>query len=215
MGGKLCRFKKNPTSFSGVVTVDLHRGQVQGFFHNCPVDNIPIHLEFSNYIKEVICKEENVSRPEEELSIIAPDANGVERARVVANDVMARTVCTILRRQVKEEEKLELVGDVEGQVCVIIDDLIDTGVSVVHAVEAVVAKGAKAVYAIVTHGILSDPSRIKECAALKRLVVTDSVNLLEKKETLGDKLHVITIAPMMAQAVHRCHTEVSLAAVFN
>ena len=198
-----------------VVTVDLHRGQVQGFFRNVPVDNIPTHREFEQYIKEHIMKDEGMSDPAQELTIVAPDSNGVERARIVANGVLARSVATCLTRQVDGKPRIDLVGDVKGQVCVIIDDLIDSGMSIANAAKAVKEKGAKSVYALVTHGLLTDAERIKNCDSLKRLVVTDSVNLLDKAEYLGDKLHVVTIAPMLAMAIMRCHTEVSLAAVFD
>eukprot|EP01059_Diplonema_ambulator_P022649 TRINITY_DN37986_c0_g1_i1.p1 TRINITY_DN37986_c0_g1~~TRINITY_DN37986_c0_g1_i1.p1 ORF type:complete len:370 (+),score=99.90 TRINITY_DN37986_c0_g1_i1:63-1172(+) len=200
-----------------VLTVDLHCGQIQGFFHNTPVDNLPTHHEFSRYTLKTIVPKEGVTNTREELTIVAPDANGVERARLLANLTDARGVVSILKRTLSTGQlKLEMVGDVKDQVCVIIDDLIDTGHTMLNAVRIAAERGAKAIYGVATHGILTDPAidLINNCKELTQVIITDSVNV-QNKQSLCPKLHVITIAPMIAAAIERTHREVSLNALFS
>ena len=202
-----------------VMTVDLHCGQIQGFFHNCPVDNLPVHLEFSKYILNTICEKENIGkeRTNTDITIVAPDASGVERARSLANLVNARGVVTILKRRSmgSEPAKMEMVGDVEDQICIIIDDLVDTAGTLISAADLVATRGGRSVYALVTHGILTDPAseRVTNCDILKELVITDSVDT-ERAKNCG-KIRTISIAPMLAEAIERTHSEVSLSAIFD
>eukprot|EP01060_Flectonema_neradi_P001686 TRINITY_DN11021_c1_g1_i1.p1 TRINITY_DN11021_c1_g1~~TRINITY_DN11021_c1_g1_i1.p1 ORF type:complete len:394 (+),score=81.26 TRINITY_DN11021_c1_g1_i1:84-1184(+) len=202
-----------------VMTVDLHCGQIQGFFHNCPVDNLPVALEFSKYILNTICEKEEISKERTctDITIVAPDASGVERARTLANMVNAKGVVTILKRRAmgSEPAKMEMVGDVEGQICVIIDDLVDTAGTLVSAANLVASKGGRSVYALITHGILTDPAaeRVTKCDIIKELVITDSVDPAGAKSCC--KIRTISIAPMLAEAIERTHSEVSLSAIFD
>eukprot|EP00755_Sulcionema_specki_P007139 Sspe_Gene.37401::Locus_18053_Transcript_1_2_Confidence_0.667_Length_1646::g.37401::m.37401/K00948/PRPS, prsA; ribose-phosphate pyrophosphokinase len=201
-----------------VLTVDLHCGQIQGFFHNTPVDNLPMHSEWARYVNKHICPAEGVKDQSSELTIVSPDAGGVERAMHVANATQARAVVTILRRRdlATESDKYDLVGDVEGQVCVIIDDIIDTGRTLLTAVDLVVECKAKAVYACITHGVLTSPAceNITKCEGLKELIITDSIPN-KKKKAMCPKLKVLPLAPMLAEAIERTHTEYSLSAIFH
>ena len=162
-----------------VITVDLHCGQIQGFFHNTPVDNLPVHAEYARYILKRVIEKENIKDASQELTIVSPDAGGVERAMQVADNVQAKGVVTILKRRVEANkiERMEMVGDVKGQVCVIVDDICDTGGTLCKACNLLKEKGARAVYACITHGILTSPciDRVNECEALNELVVTDSM----------------------------------------
>ncbi|KAJ9452275.1 Ribose-phosphate pyrophosphokinase [Diplonema papillatum] len=200
-----------------VLTVDLHCAQIQGFFHNCPVDNLPMHSEFARVIRTRICKDENISVADasQEIVIVSPDANGVARARQLANAVNARAVATILRRQTEISGKMEMVGDVKGLVAVIIDDITDTARTLTTAANLCAARGARSVHALVTHGLLAGNAidLLNECDALKDLYVTDSVELNGKPKKCP-KLHVVSIAPMIAEAIERTHSEVSLSAMF-
>eukprot|EP01064_Diplonema_japonicum_P032675 TRINITY_DN619_c0_g2_i1.p1 TRINITY_DN619_c0_g2~~TRINITY_DN619_c0_g2_i1.p1 ORF type:complete len:389 (+),score=124.33 TRINITY_DN619_c0_g2_i1:48-1169(+) len=199
-----------------VLTVDLHCGQIQGFFHNCPVDNLPTHHEFCRYTLKTIVPKEGVKNLSEEVTVVAPDANGVERARLLADLVNARGVVTILKRTQRDGDyKMEMVGDVKGQVCIIIDDLIDTGKTLINAAKLAAARGAKSIYAVATHGVLTDPAvdSLNACTELIEVVITDSVNTTEKQKACP-KLHIVSLAPMLAAAVERTHREESLNALF-
>ncbi|KAJ9470186.1 Ribose-phosphate pyrophosphokinase A [Diplonema papillatum] len=201
-----------------VITVDLHCGQIQGFFHNTPVDNLPVHAEWARYILKRVVEKEDIKDPSEELTIVAPDAGGVERAMLVADRVGAKAVVTILKRRTEANkvERMEMVGDVEGQVCVIIDDICDTGGTLCKACDLLKSKGARAVYACITHGILTDPclDRINECDALVEFVTTDTLRNESCKQRCP-KLTVINIAPLLAEAIERTHKETSISAICN
>eukprot|EP01064_Diplonema_japonicum_P015309 TRINITY_DN23026_c0_g1_i1.p1 TRINITY_DN23026_c0_g1~~TRINITY_DN23026_c0_g1_i1.p1 ORF type:complete len:378 (+),score=101.00 TRINITY_DN23026_c0_g1_i1:54-1187(+) len=201
-----------------VITTDLHCGQIQGFFHNTPVDNLPVHAEWARYIQKRVVDLEGIKDCSEELTIVSPDAGGVERAMLVADKVHAKAVVTILKRRVEANkiERMEMVGDVKGQVVVIIDDICDTGGTLCKACNLLLEKGAKAVYACITHGILTHPctDRVNECEALKELAITDSMPLDQHREKCP-KLYPITIAPLLAEAIERTHTENSISAIFG
>eukprot|EP00754_Rhynchopus_humris_P029618 Rhum_TRINITY_DN15226_c2_g1::Rhum_TRINITY_DN15226_c2_g1_i1::g.145566::m.145566/K00948/PRPS, prsA; ribose-phosphate pyrophosphokinase len=201
-----------------VITVDLHCGQIQGFFYNTPVDNLPVTAEWARYVQKHIFEDQGVTNPTEEVTIISPDAGGVERAMQLADTVGAKAVVTILKRRVEANkiERMEMVGDVAGQVCVIVDDICDTGGTLCKAASMLKEKGAKAVYACITHGILTNPcvSRLNECDALQALIITNSLPAEVAKEQCP-KLKQINIAPMLAEAIERTHTENSLSAIFG
>lgn len=201
-----------------VVTVDLHCGQIQGFFHNTPVDNLPMAAEWAHTVVKRIGAKEGVQDPSEELCIVSPDAGGVERAIAVADRVQAKAVVTILKRRVEANkvDKMEMVGDVKGLVCVIIDDICDTGGTLCKACNLLMENGARAVYACITHGILTDPcnQRITDCEALKELITTDSMP--KAKEILENpKIRIVSLAPLLAEAIERTHIEQSLSHIFR
>eukprot|EP01059_Diplonema_ambulator_P014433 TRINITY_DN2533_c0_g3_i1.p2 TRINITY_DN2533_c0_g3~~TRINITY_DN2533_c0_g3_i1.p2 ORF type:complete len:390 (+),score=146.76 TRINITY_DN2533_c0_g3_i1:44-1171(+) len=201
-----------------VITTDLHCGQIQGFFHNTPVDNLPVHAEWARYITKRVVELEGIKEISEELTIVSPDAGGVERAMQVADRVHAKAVVTILKRRVEANkiERMEMVGDVKGQIVVIVDDICDTGGTLCKACNLLKEHGAKAVYACITHGILTHPciDRVNECDALKELATTDSMPIDQHREKCP-KLYPITIAPLIAEAIERTHTENSISAIFG
>lgn len=164
-----------------VLTVDLHCGQIQGFFHNVPVDNL--------YAIPVFVRRYKQDFPDQDpadIAIVSPDAGGVARARLVADKLNAHQVVTILKRRVEagKVESMQIVGDVTGLTCWIIDDMVDTCGTLVGAVRQLKQSGAKEVYAFATHGILTDPAidRINECDDLKLLYVTDTIPQKEHSE---------------------------------
>jgi len=188
-----------------LLCIDLHAGQIQGFF-NIPVDNIfatPVMLE------------EIRRRYEGPLTIISPDAGGVERSRAYAKRLGANLAIIDKRRQsANVAEVMNIVGDVEGQTCVIVDDMVDTAGTLTEAARALEREGASAVYAVITHPVLSGPAvkRIVE-SPLKELVVTDTIPLRPDAQDCP-KLRVVTIAPLLGEAIRRINNEESVSSLF-
>lgn len=192
---------------SRVVTMDLHAGQIQGFF-NIPFDNIfasPVLLE---YIQK------NLDRST--LITVSPDAGGVERVRHYAKKLEADLALIDKRRTGPNvAEAMNVIGDVNGKDCIIIDDMIDTAGTLVQAAKALRKNGAKRIYAAATHPVFSDPAiqRIAECAELEAVIVTDTIPLSEQARKL-DKIKVVTTADILAKAIHRTFNHDSVSSLF-
>lgn len=188
-----------------VITMDLHAGQVQGFF-NIPVDNLfaaPVLLE---YIKNNF-KNDTV--------IVSPDAGGVERARAFAKRFDAQLAIIDKRRIAPNKaQAMNVVGDVEGKSTIILDDMVDTGGTLIQAAEALKKHGALEVHACCAHAVLSGSAvdRITK-SVLKTLVVTDT-NPLGEKARGCDKIRVLSVSKLLAEAIHRCHTGSSVSSLF-
>ncbi|EAN78338.1 phosphoribosylpyrophosphate synthetase, putative [Trypanosoma equiperdum] len=191
---------------NGVVTMDLHCGPIQGFFHGCPVADLSATSEFAAYGKSKMFDTK-------ELAIVAPDAGAVNRARRMGDRLGARRIVTILKRRVEanEVDSMQLVGEVKGCTCIIVDDMIDTAGTLCKAAQVLKEHGAKEVHAWATHGILTDPAceRINDCPALVEVVVTDSLPQDESLQKCS-KLKIISIAKLLAEAIQRIHCEESL-----
>nr|CCC94043.1 putative phosphoribosylpyrophosphate synthetase [Trypanosoma congolense IL3000] len=191
---------------NGVVTMDLHCGQIQGFFHGCPVADLSATSEFAAYGKS---KAFDIK----DLAIVAPDAGAVNRARRMGDRLGARRIVTILKRRVEANkvDSMQLVGEVQGCTCIIVDDMIDTAGTLCKAAEVLKEYGAKAVHAWATHGILTDPAcqRINDCSALVEVVVTDSLPQ-DQSPRKCSKLRIISIAKLLAEAIQRIHCEETL-----
>lgn len=192
---------------SRVVTMDLHAGQIQGFF-NIPFDNIfasPVLLE---YIQK------NLDRTN--LITVSPDAGGVERVRHYAKKLQADLALIDKRRTGPNvAEAMNVIGDVAGKDCIIIDDMIDTAGTLVQAAKALRKNGAKRIYAAATHPVFSDPAiqRIAECEELEAVLVTDTIPLSENARKL-DKIKVVTTADILAKAIHRTFNHDSVSSLF-
>jgi len=188
-----------------LLCIDLHAGQIQGFF-NIPVDNIfatPVLLE------------EIRRRYQGPLTIISPDAGGVERSRAYAKRLDANLAIIDKRRESANiAEVMNIVGEVKGQTCVIVDDMVDTAGTLTESARALDREGASAVYAVITHPVLSGPA-IKQIAEspLKELVVTDTIPLQPDARDCS-KLHVVTIAPLLGEAIRRINNEESVSSLF-
>jgi ribose-phosphate pyrophosphokinase len=188
-----------------LLCIDLHAGQIQGFF-NIPVDNIfatPVMLE------------EIRRRYPGPLTIISPDAGGVERSRAYAKRLDADLAIIDKRRDSPNvAEVMNIVGDVKGKTCVIVDDMVDTAGTLTEAARALDREGATAVYAVITHPVLSGPAvkRIVE-SPLKELVITDTIPLRPDVQDCP-KLHVVTIAPLLGEAIRRINNEESVSSLF-
>jgi ribose-phosphate pyrophosphokinase len=188
-----------------LLCIDLHAGQIQGFF-NIPVDNI-----FST----PVLLDEIQRRYPGPLTIISPDAGGVERSRAYAKRLDASLAIIDKRREAANvSEVMNIVGDVEGRTCVIVDDMVDTAGTLAESARALDREGAEAVYAVVTHAVLSGPAikRIAECP-LKKLIVTDTIPLRPDARDCA-KLEVVSIAPLLAEAIRRINNEESVSSLF-
>lgn len=195
-----------------VLTVDLHCGQIQGFFHNVPVDNLyalPVFVEFF--------KGQHPDYDPAKLAIVSPDAGGVARARLVADKLQAAQVVTILKRRVEANkvDSMQIVGDVNGLDCWIVDDMTDTSGTLVSAVKLLKEHGARTVSAFATHGVLTDPAceRLTKCDELDSLIVSDTIPQTSTVPRCP-KLKVISVAPLVAGAIRRIHEERSLSTLF-
>lgn len=192
---------------SRVVTMDLHAGQIQGFF-NIPFDNIfasPVLLE---YIQK------NLDRTS--LIAVSPDAGGVERVRHYAKKLDVELALIDKRRTGPNvAEAMNVIGDVTGKDCIIIDDMIDTAGTLVQAAKALRKNGAKKIYAAATHPVFSDPAiqRLSECAELEAVIVTDTIPLSEQARKL-EKIKVVTTADILAKAIHRTFNHDSVSSLF-
>jgi ribose-phosphate pyrophosphokinase len=190
-----------------VLTIDLHAAQIQGFF-DIPVDNLYGSPVFVRHIKE--------NFDIEDLVIVSPDVGGLVRARAVASKIGAELAIVDKRRpKAGVSEVMNIIGDVEGKNCIIIDDLIDSGGTLCNAADAILEKGASSVSAYITHGVLSGkaPERIAN-SRLKNLVITNSIEPTEA--TLSTKnIKIINIANLFGQAISNISQEKSVSTLFD
>ena len=188
-----------------MLCIDLHAGQIQGFF-NIPVDNLyatPVLLEAIR------------TRFDGLLTIVSPDAGGVERSRAYAKRLEATLAIVDKRREAANvSQVMNIIGDVKGRTCVIVDDIVDTAGTLVEAANALIREGAASVSAAITHPVLSGPAikRIAE-SPLKELVVTDTIHLRPEAERC-EKLHVASIAHLLGEAIRRINNEESVSSLF-
>jgi len=189
-----------------VLTLDLHAGQIQGFF-DIPTDNL--------FAAPVIVRdiEENIGG--DNLVVVSPDVGGVVRARALAKRIdVPIAVCDKRRERPGQSEVLNIIGEVKGKRCVLIDDIVDSGGTLTNAAEALMKEGAIDVMAYITHGVLSGGavSRV-ENSSLKSLVITDSI---EPTETVrkARNIRVISIAPLIGEAIRRTSREESVSTLF-
>ena len=191
-----------------VLTMDLHSGQIQGFF-DIPTDNLLSTPVLAQDIRENYVKAR-------ELMIVSPDVGGVVRARALANRLNADLAIVDKRRSGPGvSEVMNIIGDVKGRRCVLFDDIIDGGGTLCNAAEALVNQGAEEVSAYVSHGVLSDGSIQRlEASALKEVVVTDSIEAPEHITKSAIVRHV-TVAPLIGEAIRRIANEESVSKLFD
>jgi ribose-phosphate pyrophosphokinase len=191
---------------SRVLTVDLHAGQIQGFF-DVPVDNVYATPVLLHYLRDRLGSRE--------VTVIAPDAGGVERARAFAKRLDAH-LAIIDKRRIRANVvgEMQIIGEVDGRTAVIVDDIVDTAGTLATAAEAVRAAGSPLVLACVTHAVLSGPAvaRLRE-SSLDELVVTDTIPLAATARQL-EKITVLPVAALLAEAIRRTHDEASISSLF-
>jgi ribose-phosphate pyrophosphokinase len=190
-----------------ILSVDLHAGQIQGFF-DIPVDNLFATPIFARHIKKNI-KTNN-------LICIAPDVGGVERARALSRRINIGIAIIDKRRPAPgKSEVMNIVGNVKNKKCVIVDDIIDSGGTIVNAAKALKDKGAKEIYVYITHAVLSGSAvdKIKE-SQIKKLIITDTIDN-SKKIKISKKIEVISFAPMISEAIKRISNSTSVSSLFK
>ena len=188
-----------------VLAVDLHAGQIQGFF-DIPVDHL--------FAAPAVIVDYLAKKDLKDPVLVSPDAGGVERARAIAKRLNAGLAIIDKRRDGPNVAVfMYLIGDVKDKDVVVIDDMIDTAGTLIQAVEAVKREGARRVLACAVHGVLSGPAikRI-ESSALEEVVITNSVPLTPDKA--NPKIHVLSVAPLLAEAIRRIHDEESVSTLF-
>jgi ribose-phosphate pyrophosphokinase len=190
-----------------VLTLDLHAPQIQGFF-DIPVDNL--------YASPVLVKDVRESLAKRDLVIVSPDVGGVLRARDIARRLDADLVIVDKRRErAGVSEVVNIIGEVDGRCCILIDDIVDTAGTLCNAAVALVEAGASSVYAYVTHGVLSGGAVPRVAASpIEMLVITDSIVATEAVRA-APNIHQLTIAPLMAEAIQRISEERSVSSLFD
>lgn len=190
-----------------VVSMDLHAGQIQGFF-DIPFDNLFSSPVILDYLKKELAGQKDIV-------LVSPDAGGVERARAYAKRLDASVAMIDKRRTGPNVAKaMNIVGDVTGKTAVILDDMIDTAGTLTEAVGAVYDHGAAKVYAAATHGVLSGPAieRIN-ASRIERVIVTDTIPLSEQAKSSG-KITQLSVADLLAEAIYRIHNYDSVSSLF-
>ena len=188
-----------------ILTVDLHAGQIQGFF-DIPMDHLYAVNVFVNHIKKIKLKN---------IVIVSPDVGGIKTARAYAKKFEA-PLAIVDKRRISEEdtEAMNILGDIKGKNVIIVDDLVSTASSLVEAATALKKQGAKEIYAAITHPVLSGPAikRISD-SSIKKLFVTNTIPVENGKK--HKKIEVLSIAPLLAEAIKRIHNEESVSCLFN
>ena len=190
-----------------VVTLDLHAGQVQGFF-DIPVDNLFCTPIFVRHVNKNINKKN--------IICVAPDVGGTERARALGKLLDVGLAIVDKRRPSPgKSQVMNVVGNVKNKTCVIVDDIIDTGGTIVNAAEALKNRGAKEVYVYITHGVLSgDAVKKVEESVIKKLVITDSIDNNERVKKARN-IEVLTISNLMGEAIKRISNSTSVSDLFK
>ncbi len=194
-----------------VLTVDLHAGQIQGFF-DIPTDNLYAVKEFERKIREIH------NGDMDEVSIISPDVGGVVRARALAHRLNDAPLAIVDKRRdgPGQSQVMNIIGDVAGRHCLLFDDIVDSGGTLLNAADALMEKGAKSVSAYTTHGVLSDHAAVKVAASrsLSRLVISDSIEATEEVDAC-DRIEIVSIAGLLAEAIRRIANEESVSSLFD
>ena len=190
-----------------LLTIDLHAGQIQGFF-DIPVDNL--------YAAPVITKDILNNYKDKDLVVISPDVGGVVRARGIAKRINGDLAIVDKRRdKANESEVMNIIGDINNRDCIIVDDIVDTAGTLCNAAEALINEGANSVSAYITHGVLSGPAieRLQN-SKLKELVITDSI-APTKLILDASNIRIINLAPLIAEAIRRISSDSSVSSLFD
>jgi ribose-phosphate pyrophosphokinase len=190
-----------------VVTVDLHSAPIQGFF-DCPTDNLFAQPEM---VDDILKKYGN-----KDLMVISPDVGGVVRARALAKRLEVDLAIVDKRREkAGESEVMNIIGTVEGKKCILIDDMTDSGGTLINAADALLKNGAKEVAAYVTHGVLSNGAAANiDKSQLKELVITDTIQATENVAK-AKKIRTISLAPLIGEAIRRIANDESISKMFD
>jgi ribose-phosphate pyrophosphokinase len=191
-----------------VLAVDLHAGQIQGFF-DIPTDNL--------YAAPVMAADVLARSGGKDLMVVSPDVGGVVRARALAKRLDNAPLAIVDKRRDKpgQSEVMNIIGDVRDRSCILIDDIIDSGGTLCNAAQALMDAGAASVTAYLTHGVLSGGAVARvEGSALKELVITDTIQATEAAQA-SSKIRVLSIAPLIGEAIRRIADESSVSSLFD
>ena len=192
---------------SRVLTVDLHAGQIQGFF-DIPVDNLFTTPLFARYIKKNL--------KNKKLICVSPDVGGVQRTRGLATKIKS-DLAIIDKRRPKpgKSQVMNIIGNVKGKTCIIVDDIIDSGGTIVNAAAALKENGAEEVYVFITHAVLSNNAAEKiQKSKIKKLIITNTIDN-SKKIKNNNKIEVLSVSSLMAEAIKRISNSTSVSDLFN
>jgi ribose-phosphate pyrophosphokinase len=191
-----------------VLSVDLHAGQIQGFF-DIPTDNL--------YAAPVMSADIQARFAGRNITVVSPDVGGVVRARALAKRLANAPLAIVDKRREKpgESEVMNIIGDVSGRFCILVDDIVDSAGTLCNAAAALKEAGAEEVVAYCTHGVLSGGAVPRvDTSALRELVITDSI-LGQEAAAATDKIRILTIAPLLAEAIRRIADESSVSSLFD
>src|SRR5580693_168641 len=190
-----------------VMTLDLHAGQIQGFF-DIPTDNL--------YASPLMVRDVREKFQLDNVMVVSPDVGGVTRARGLAKRINAPLAIIDKRRErAGESEVMNVIGDVTGHTCILVDDIVDSGGTLVNAADALLANGAKEVYAYITHGVLSGGAAARITSSrLKELVITESIQPTEAVRN-APNIRTLSIASLIAEAIGRTASEESVSSLFD
>jgi ribose-phosphate pyrophosphokinase len=207
ISAKLCANIITEAGANRVLTVDLHAGQIQGFF-DIPTDNL--------FAMPVIVKDIHDHLKGETPVVVSPDVGGVVRARALATRLNTDLAIVDKRRpKAGVSEVMNIIGEVEGRPCILIDDIVDSGGTLCNAADALLKNGATEVYAYATHGVLSGKAVARIAGSnLKSMVVTDSIEATPEMKTCAN-LRTISIAPLLGEAMRRINNEASVSSLFD
>ena len=188
-----------------VLSMDLHAGQIQGFF-DIPVDHLFAAPVFLKYLRE---------KKFEDIVIVSPDAGGVERARAYAKRLDASMAIVDKRREeANVAQAMNIIGEVKGKMAIVVDDMVDTAGTLTEAARAIMDQGAQGVMACATHAVLSGPALKRiENSVISAVVATNTIPLSEKAKA-GSKIHTLSVAALLGEAIRRIHEEDSVSSLF-
>jgi len=191
-----------------VLTMDLHAGQIQGFF-DIPTDNLVAIPFMARDIKDNYEKSN-------EIMVVSPDVGGVVRARALADRLGGDLAIVDKRRpRAGESEVMNIIGDVEGRNCILFDDIVDSGGTLVNAAKALIDRGAQSVSAYISHGVLSGEAINRvDSSVLRELVITDSIEVPENIRN-HPKIRIVSVAPLIGEAIRRIANEESVSKLFD
>ncbi len=191
-----------------VLSVDLHAGQIQGFF-DIPTDNL--------FAAPAMAADIQARYGGDSLTVVSPDVGGVVRARALAKRLENAPLAIVDKRRERagESEVMNIIGDVKGRNCILIDDIVDSGGTLCNAAQALMDEGANSVAAYITHGVLSGAAVQKvDNSALKELVITDTILATDAAQD-SDRIRILSIAPLIGEAIRRIADESSVSSLFD
>ncbi|MGS1016023.1 ribose-phosphate pyrophosphokinase [Allosphingosinicella humi] len=192
-----------------ILSIDLHAGQIQGFF-DIPTDNL--------YAAPVMSADIQARFSDRKITVVSPDVGGVVRARALAKRLNNAPLAIVDKRREKpgESEVMNIIGDVSGRFCILVDDIVDSAGTLCNAAAALKESGAEEVIAYCTHGVLSGAAvpRVDK-SELSELVITDSIGAVREAAAATDKIRILTIAPLLAEAIRRIADETSVSSLFD